>query len=297
MQQIFFIGLGNMGMPMALNLLKNGYKVTGFDISPLKVKEFAALGGSTATTLAEAKTSQVGITMLQTGTQVQEVCLNQAGEFNLLEPGALFIDCSTIDIASSLKIKRAADAVQVAAIDAPVSGGVGGARLGSLTFMVGGETSIYTRAVPILSAMGKQIIHAGNNSCGQAAKMCNNMILGIMMTAVSEAFSLATKSGLTAQKFHEIATKASGQCWVMDNYVPVPDVLPDAPANHDYAPPAFTVAMMLKDLSLSQEAAGRCNVNTPMGALACKLYDNLAKDGYKDKDCSVIFKWLNKFKE
>ena len=295
MQQVFFIGLGNMGMPMALNLIKNGYHVTGYDLNQEILKKFKAQGGAVAATLKEAKKTDICITMLQTGDQVRQTCI-QDGIFSLLTPGSLYIDCSTIDVNTSRQITQAAIAANIAAIDAPVSGGVKAAQLGGLTFMVGGEFEYFKRAKPVLMAMGQQIIHAGSSGCGQVAKMCNNMILGVTMTAVSEAFNLATVMGLDAKTFHAIVTKASGKSWVTENYMPVPAVMKDVPANNDYTP-GFTAAMMLKDLCLSQEAARLRSVNTPMGSLACKLYEKLTKDGFGQKDFSVIIKYMENIDE
>lgn len=292
MQQIIFIGLGHMGMPMAMNLMKAGYKVIGYDVQPNAVKTFMQAGGQGIMHMDAISEADICITMLQTGEQVHAVCLGEDGCFAKLRPGALFIDCSSIDVVSSRTITQKAYKTKIEAIDAPVSGGEAGALAGSLTFMVGGEEKAVERARPLLAAMGKHVIHAGPAGSGQIAKICNNMILGVSMIAVSEAFILAQKLGLSAEKLHEIVEQASGQCWVMDHYVPVPDVLPNVPANHDYEP-GFSAAMMLKDLNLSQQAAGLAKVETPMGSLATKLYEKLSLAGFGNLDFSVIFKLLN----
>lgn len=291
MHRIFFIGLGHMGLPMAINLMKAGHEVIGYDVQPNVIQAFIAAGGRGAQRIDECQDADICMTMLQTGEQVHAVCLGEEGVFANLPSHALFIDCSSIDVSSSLAVTQTAYTKQIEAIDAPVSGGVAGAVAGTLTFMVGGEEQAVERARPILVAMGKQVIHAGAAGSGQIAKICNNMILGVSMIAVSEAFILAEQLGLSAKKLHEIVEQASGQCWVMDRYVPVADVLAEVPANHDYKP-GFSVAMMLKDLNLSQQAAKLAELETPMGSLATKLYDKLSMAGFGHLDFSVIIKLL-----
>jgi 3-hydroxyisobutyrate dehydrogenase len=291
MLTVFFVGLGHMGCPMALNLIKAGYRVLGFDLQREATQRFKDAGGQVAKGIGDAAGADVCITMLQTGEQVREACLGQQGVFAQLKAGSLYIDCSSIDVISSHTVNQAAMAFQLDAIDAPVSGGVAGAAAGTLTFMVGGEVKAFNRAKPMLSAMGKNVIHAGAAGHGQISKICNNMILGVSMIAVSEAFILAEKLGLSPQKLFEIVNVASGQCWVMSKYVPVPDVLPEVPANHDYQP-GFTAQMMLKDLHLSQTAAEQAQVKTPMGAKATELYEQLTQEGLAQFDFSVILQWL-----
>lgn len=288
---IFFVGLGHMGLPMALNLVKAGHHVLGFDLQRDATQRFNDAGGQVANGIGDAAMAEVCITMLQTGEQVREACLGNQGLFNQLQAGCLYIDCSSIDVISTHTVHQAAIEFHLDAIDAPVSGGVAGATAGTLTFMVGGETKSFQRAKPILSAMGKNVIHAGEAGHGQISKICNNMILGVSMIAVSEAFIMAEKLGLSPQKLFEIVNVASGQCWVMSKYVPVPDILPHVPANDDYKP-GFTAQMMLKDLHLSQTAAQQAQINTPMGKKATELYEQLAEAGLGQLDFSVILQWL-----
>ncbi|HBI21946.1 MAG TPA: 3-hydroxyisobutyrate dehydrogenase [Legionella sp.] len=290
MANIGFVGLGHMGLPMAINLLNAGHRVTGFDLSAQAMDAFALAGGMPASTLQSAALHQdVILTMLQTGQQVRQVCLGEEGLFARACPQALFIDCSSIDVARSRELHQHAIKRELRAVDAPVSGGVKGAANAALTFMVGGSQDAFLAAMPILSSMGKKIIHTGDAGSGQAAKICNNMILGISMIAVSEAFTLAEPLGLSAQKLFEVVSNASGQCWVMNQYVPVPGILENVPANHDYQP-GFTAAMMLKDLGLSQQSADAVGVKTPMASHATALYQKLSDEGMSDLDFSAIIK-------
>lgn len=289
---IGFVGLGHMGLPMARNLLNAGHNVTGYDVNPAPLEAFAQSGGRAANTLTELAGNQaILITMLQTGEQVKQVCLGDAGLFASADKRALFIDCSSIDVQASREIHQQASQYELAAVDAPVSGGVAGANAATLTFMLGGEEPSVARATPVLSTMGKTIIHTGPAGSGQAAKICNNMILGISMIAISEAFLLAEKLGLSSEKLHEVVTHASGQCWAMSHYVPVPGILEHVPANHDYEP-GFTAAMMLKDLHLSQISAAACSFNTPMGHHAEQLYQRFIDQGMGPLDFSAIIQLL-----
>ncbi len=254
MARIGFIGLGNMGLPMALNLRKAGHSVAGFDVTTTAIEKLAAGGGTAADGIkAAASNVDAVISMLPSGREVREVYLN-AGVLDAVTPDTLLIDCSTIDVDSARTVSVAAREKGLAMLDAPVSGGVAGAQAATLTFMVGGTDQAFARAKPLLEAMGKTIVHAGPSGNGQAAKICNNMVLGISMIAVSEAFVLAERLGLDAQKLFEISSKSSGQCWSLTSYCPVPGPVPTSPANRDYQP-GFTAAMMLKDLRLAQEAA------------------------------------------
>lgn len=290
MANIGFVGLGHMGLPMALNLIKAEHHVVGFDLQQTALEALAAHGGKIALDVHDAaRNADVVITMLQTGQQVKHVALGDTGILSTLKQGALFMDCSTIDVASSRELHQAAETRGVLAVDAPVSGGVSGAGAATLTFMVGGTEDAFVRVSPILTAMGKKIIHAGAAGSGQAAKICNNMILGISMIAVSEAFILAEKLGLTPQKLFEVVSNASGQCWVMNTYVPVPGVLENVPANREYAP-GFTVAMMLKDLCLSQHVAETSGVTLPMAERATALYQQFNDAGQANLDFSAIIK-------
>ena len=262
MSRIGFIGLGNMGLPMAQNLIKAGHQVEGVDVNPASLEKLKAAGGaSVETAKIAAARADVVITMLPSGKEVREVYLGAGGIIENANPGTLLIDCSTIDVDTARAVAGEAEKKGLLMLDAPVSGGVGGATAGTLTFMVGGSAQAFTRAESILQKMGKTIVHAGGAGNGQAAKICNNMILGVSMIAVSEAFVLAEKLGLDHQKLFDISSKSSGQCWSMTTYCPVPGPVPTSPANRDYQA-GFTAAMMLKDLKLSQEAAKASGAKT-----------------------------------
>jgi len=294
MAAIGFIGLGNMGAPMAANLLKAGHQVTGFDIVPRAVEALSAKGGSSAASAAEAASAgEILITMLPAGTQVRSVYLGEAGVLATARKGTLLIDCSTIDVETARAVAKAAAEAGFDMLDAPVSGGVAGAEAAALTFMVGGEAAVFARAEPILAAMGRTIIHAGPAGNGQAAKICNNMILGVSMIAVCEAFSLAERLGLSAQTLFDVAAKSSGQCWALTRYCPVPGPVPASPANREYAP-GFTAAMMLKDLRLAQQAAGATAASTPLGAAAANLYQLFVDQGTEGLDFSAIYRLIRK---
>ena len=292
MAKIGFVGLGHMGLPMAINLIRANHEVTGYDISPLAQASLSDAGGKLASNLVElAKDNDILITMLQTGTQVQTVCYGEQGLYTHAKPKTLHIDCSTIDMPTAQALQTEAQRFNLLAVDAPVSGGVAGAQAKTLTFLVGGEHNACTLAQPILKDMGKQIILTGTSGSGQAAKICNNMLLGITMVAVSECFLLAERLGLSPQKLHDVVTHASGQCWVMDRYVPVPNVLDTVPANHNYQP-GFTINMMLKDLYFSQTAAQQSNLHTPLGQLATQIFQKGQSAGLGDLDFSAIIKSL-----
>jgi 3-hydroxyisobutyrate dehydrogenase len=277
---------------MARNLIKAGHRVIGFDVAKASVDALAKDGGKAASSAAAAcRDAEVVITMLPAGAHVRAVYSGDAGVIANAAAGALLIDSSTIDVESARAVASAAAARGLAMIDAPVSGGVGGAQAGTLTFMVGGPDEAFARAKPILENMGKTIVHAGASGNGQAAKICNNMILGISMIGVSEAFALAEKLGLDAQKLFDIASKASGQCWSLTSYCPVPGPVPASPANRDYQA-GFTAAMMLKDLKLAQEAARAADVTTPLGAEAAALYGLYAGQGKGGEDFSGIIRFL-----
>ncbi len=290
MARIGFIGLGHMGLPMAINLLKAGHQLTGFDLQTEKLTTLKTAGGLAASSLQEvARNQDVLITMLQTGEQVRQVCLNDEGLFANAATNTLYIDCSSIDVQTSRDLHQQATLHQLVVVDAPVSGGVAGATAATLTMMVGGEEQAFAQAQPILAAMGQKIIHTGPAGSGQAAKICNNMILGVSMIAISEAFILADHLGLSAQKLFEIVSNSSGQCWAMSRYTPVPGILPNVPANNQYQP-GFTAAMMLKDLHLSQNSAAAVGVKTPLGALATTLYQQFNQAGQGQLDFSAIIK-------
>jgi len=292
MAKIGFIGLGNMGLPMARNLLKAGHAVQGFDVSKAQADALAASGGQAAAGVkAAASGVEVVITMLPAGKQVREVYLGPDGVLAAASSDVLLIDSSTIDVETARVVAAAAQAKSIAMLDAPVSGGVGGAQAGTLTFMVGGDAAAFARAKPILEQMGKTIVHAGGAGNGQAAKICNNMILGVSMIAVSEAFVLAEKLGLDKQKLFDISSKSSGQCWSMTSYCPVPGPVPTSPANRDYKA-GFTAAMMLKDLQLAQDAAAAAGAKTPLGADAARLYSQYVASGEGPKDFSGVIGFI-----
>jgi 3-hydroxyisobutyrate dehydrogenase len=289
MAKIAFIGLGNMGGPMAANLVKAGHQVSGFDLSEDSVKAAADAGVTPATTLAAAVHDKACvITMLPKGEHVVSVWTALAG---LVSPGTLLIDCSTIDVESARPAHALAAESDCRSLDAPVSGGTTGAAAATLTFMVGGSDEAFEAGKPILEAMGKKIVHCGTDGSGQAAKICNNMILGISMIGVSEAFVLAEKLGLSHQALFDVASTSSGQCWSLTTYCPVPGPVPTSPANNDYRP-GFAAALMLKDLKLSQEAAGQSGITTPLGALAADLYAEFERAGHGTQDFSAIVQML-----
>jgi 3-hydroxyisobutyrate dehydrogenase len=294
MATIGFIGLGNMGAPMAANLVKAGHQVTGFDIVAGRAEALAAKGGRAAATAAEAAAAgEVVITMLPAGPEVRAVYLGNGGILGRARKDALLIDCSTIDVETARDV--AADAADAGfdMLDAPVSGGVMGAEAAGLTFMVGGSVEVFERARPLLTAMGRTIVHAGPAGNGQAAKICNNMILGISMIAVCEAFALAERLGLAPQALFDISAKSSGQCWALTSYCPVPGPVAASPANRDYEA-GFTAAMMLKDLRLAQQAAGATAAATPLGATAANLYQLFVDEGTGGLDFSGIYRFIRK---
>lgn len=292
MARIGFIGLGNMGLPMAQNLLKAGHQVEGVDVNPAAIEKLKGAGGAVAETAKiAASRGDAVITMLPSGKEVREVYLGAGGIIENANAGSLLIDSSTIDVETARAVAAAAEKKGLLMVDAPVSGGVGGAQAATLTFMVGGSAQAFARAQPILEKMGKTIVHAGGAGNGQAAKICNNMILGISMIAVSEAFVLAEKLGLDHQKLFDISSKSSGQCWSMTTYCPVPGPVPTSPANRDYAA-GFTAAMMLKDLRLAQEAARAAKARTSLGAGAEKIYNDYVGSGEAGRDFSGIIRFI-----
>lgn len=289
MASIGFIGLGNMGNPMAANLVKAGHNVTGFDLSEQTLEIARSNGVETVSGLVEAVAGKdVVITMLPAGAHVLSVYESVLQEANT---GTLFIDCSTIDVASARKAHEKAAQAGMASVDAPVSGGVGGAEAGTLTFMAGGAKDAFERAEPVLEAMAGRIVHCGEPGDGQAAKICNNMILGISMIGVGEAFALAEKLGLSHQALFDVASTSSGQCWSINTYCPVPGPVPTSPANNGYKP-GFAVDLMLKDLKLAQEAAQANGAITPMGAQAAQLYSLFSAMGNGGMDFSGIIEFM-----
>ncbi len=290
MAEIAFVGVGNMGAPMALNLLKAGHVVRAFDRDTAAAQRVEAAGGVAAPALADALAgAEAVITMLPAGAQVRAVY--GEGIVPRVAADTLLIDGSTIDVETARAVAEMAAARGLAMVDAPVSGGVGGAAAGTLTFMVGGPDDAVARARPLLEAMGRNVVHTGGAGTGQAAKICNNLILGISMTAVAEAFNLADRLGLERQKLFDVASVSSGQCWSLTTYCPVPGPVPTSPANRDYEP-GFTAEMMLKDLGLALDAARTHHSASPLGALATQLYQLLRNQGLGKKDFSVIIKML-----
>ncbi|RWK55381.1 3-hydroxyisobutyrate dehydrogenase [Mesorhizobium sp.] len=289
MTTIAFIGLGNMGNPMAANLVKAGYAVHGFDLIPENLviaKEHGVVVMANA--VAAVKEADVVITMLPAGKHVLSVYEDIVPK---AKKGALFIDSSTIDVESARKAHAIAARHRLLSIDAPVSGGTGGAAAGTLTFMAGGSKEAFTKAEPILKPMAGRIVHCGDDGAGQAAKICNNMILGISMIGVAEAFVLAEKLGLSHQALFDVASNSSGQCWSLTTYCPVPGPVPTSPANNGYRP-GFAAALMLKDLKLSQEAAQSAGAVTPLGAEATQLYALFNAQGHAAADFSGIINFL-----
>jgi len=290
--KIGFIGLGNMGGPMAANLAKAGHKVTAFDMSAAALDKAVAAGiGKAATATAAASGAEIIVTMLPAGQHVRSVYLGDEGILAGATRGTLFIDSSTIDVATAREVHAAASERRLQFLDAPVSGGVGGAAAGTLTFMVGGDEAAFERAKPILEKMGKNIFHAGGAGNGQAAKICNNMLLAISMVGTCEAFVLAEKLGLSHETLFRISSTASGQCWSLTSYCPVPGPVPSSPANRDYQA-GFTAAMMLKDLKLSQSAAQAAGAATPLAAQATALYTMFESAGAGARDFSGIIQML-----
>lgn len=289
MTKIAFIGLGNMGNPMAANLVQAGLAVTGFDLVQDNLDQARDAGVHVAGSGPQAvEDADVVITMLPAGSHVLAVYRELVP---LAGAGTLFIDCSTIDVDSARQAHDLAAGHQMLSVDAPVSGGVGGAEAGTLTFMAGGSTEAFARAEPILDPMAGRIVHCGDAAAGQAAKICNNMILGISMIAAGEAFVLAEKLGLSHQALFDVASTSSGQCWSINTYCPVPGPVPTSPANHDYKP-GFAAALMLKDLKLAQDAAQSAGAVTPLGASATQLYALFNAAGEEGTDFSGIINFL-----
>jgi 3-hydroxyisobutyrate dehydrogenase len=290
MAKVGFIGLGNMGLPMAGNLVKKGHEVKGFDIVPVNLEGGVKRGVTATSTLADAaKDVDCIITMLPAGTHVLEVW---GGEMmRAAKPGTLIIDCSTIDIESSRKAHEMAAKAKMQSLDAPVSGGTVGAEAGTLALMVGGDKAAFDRGKPILEAVSKRIVHCGDAGAGQAAKICNNMMLAVAMLGACEGFNLADKLGLSRQALFDVVSASSGQSWAVTTYCPVPGIVPTSPANNDYKP-GFAAGLMLKDLKLAQEAARSTGSATPLGAEAAQLYQLFVSAGNAGQDFSGIIKYL-----
>jgi 3-hydroxyisobutyrate dehydrogenase len=289
MPNIGFIGLGNMGAPMAANLVKTGDHVRGFDLVAAARQACAQLGVEIAASAkAAVEAADVVITMLPAGEHVRAIWTEILPS---AKREALFIDCSTIDVTSARAAHALAAQRGIAALDAPVSGGVAGAKAATLTFMVGGSADAFARGKPVLERMGKRVVHCGDPGNGQAAKICNNMILGASMIAVSEAFVLGERLGLSHQALFDVASASSGQCWSLTSYCPVPGPVPASPANNGYKP-GFAAALMLKDLKLAREAAEAVRARTPIGAHAAEIYDRYAAAGHSANDFSGIINFV-----
>jgi len=292
MATIGFIGVGNMGAPMARNLIKAGHTLKVFDLDEEKLNFVVQSGGQAAGSVAEAAAGvEVVITMLPAGRHVRAVYGDDDGVLGAAAAGTLLIDCSTIDVDSARAVHAQAEAKGFAMLDAPVSGGVAGAEAATLTFMCGGSEAAFSQAKPCLEKMGRNVVHAGPAGNGQVAKICNNMILGATMIVTGEAFILAERLGLEAQKLFDIVSTSSGQSWAMTTYCPVPGPVPTSPANRDYQP-GFTVAMMSKDLRLAQEAAQGAKAATPLGAAAAAVYALFESAGNGPLDFSGVIKML-----
>jgi len=282
---IAFLGLGNMGGPMVANLIKAGFSVRCYDVAEAARNAAAATGAPIAASAAQAASgADALVTMLPNGAIARQAW---EGVVDVLAPGAVAMDCSTIDLDSARALHRLASAKGLRPVDAPVSGGVGGATAATLTFMCGGEPDALDAAEPILAAMGKKIVRCGAAGAGQAAKICNNMVLGISMIGVCEAFALADRMGLDRQAMYDVVSTSSGSCWSINTYCPAPGVGPNSPADNDYNP-GFAAALMLKDLKLAQESAVAAGARTPLGTHAAEIYERFVAEGHGSKDFSAI---------
>jgi 3-hydroxyisobutyrate dehydrogenase len=290
--RIGFIGVGNMGAPMARNLLSKGHEVLVIDKDAQNASRLVADGAKIAASLVEmAGASEAIVSMLPSGAEVRAAYLGEGGVIAAIGAGAIIVDCSTTDVAAAREVAGKARDASVSFLDAPVSGGVAGATAASLTFMVGGDEAAVERARPILQAMGKNIVHVGGAGAGQAAKICNNLILGISMIGVCEAFVLAERLGLSPDKLYAVSANSSGQCWSLTSYCPVPGLVPAAPSNRDYAP-GFSGQMMLKDLRLACEAGESANVHLNLTETAKGLYERFVQNGFGSVDFSGIIRDL-----
>lgn len=288
---IGFIGIGKMGTPMVMNMLKS-HIVYLYDINLSALQPLGDKGGIICSTLANLckKVSYI-VMMLPSGSQVEEVCTKYDGIFNNAGKGTIIMNCSTMDIETSVRLYNLALEKEIKMLDAPVSGGVAGAEASTLTFMVGGDKDAYMKATPILATMGKKIIYAGESGSGQAAKICNNMLLGITMIGVSETFILSQKLGIDPKIFFNISKESSSKCWALTEYAPIPNLVPTSPANNEFRP-GFASALMLKDLRLSQEAAASVGIETTLGNLATLLFERFVSQGNQETDFSGIINML-----
>ena len=293
MARIGFIGLGNMGLPMARNLLGKGHMVTGFDLAEGAVAALTDAGGTAAGSPGAAVAqAEIVVTALPAAQHVRAVYLGEDGILAAARPGTAFVDCSTIDVATAREVIAEAETAGMKMVDSPMSGGVGGAQAGTLTFMVGGSDDALAAVRPALEAMGANIRHAGGAGAGSAAKICNNMMLAIQMISVAEGFSLAEKLGLDAQSLYDISSTATARCWSLNDYCPAPGPVPNAPSNREYAP-GFAAALMLKDLRIAMEAARASGAATPLGAHATQIYTMMDLAGQSGLDFSGVIRFLN----
>ena len=291
-ERIAFAGLGNMGLPMARNLQEAGYEVQGCDIVPAMREAAEAAGVPCCESLSDALAGATAmISALPAARHVRAVFLGSDGALERADPDTLFIDCSTVDVGTARAVSEAADARGHAMLDSPMSGGVPGATAGTLTFMVGGTEAAFARAKPILDVMGANIFHAGGPGSGSAAKICNNMLLGVSMIGVSEAFNLADKLGLNAETLYRISSTATGRCWSLNDYCPAPGPVAGAPSSKGYKA-GFSGELMLKDLRLAMEVAQEAKVATPLGAQAAQIYGMLDLAGMGDLDFSAVIRFL-----
>jgi 3-hydroxyisobutyrate dehydrogenase len=290
---VAFVGLGNMGLPMLRNLAKAGFALRAFDLNDAARAAAAEAGATVVGSPAEAAAGAGAVvTALPAARQVKAVYLGDGGVIAASPVGAVLIDCSTIDVESARVVASEAAAQGRLMVDAPMSGGVGGAAAGTLTFMVGGPDDAFAAARPILAAMGRAILHAGGPGAGAAAKICNNMMLAAQMIAVAEGFNLAARLGLDAQKLYDISSTATARCWSLNDYCPAPGPVPTSPANRDYAP-GFAASLMLKDLRIAMEAAQACGAVTPLGGLAAQIYGMMEAAGRGDEDFSGVIRFLD----
>jgi 3-hydroxyisobutyrate dehydrogenase len=293
MSIVAFVGMGKMGQPMAHALQKAGHTVCGFDVSSTSRALATGIGVRCVSDLAEAlQGAEFVVSMVPTGKQVREIYAGAGGIFELAPKSALLIDSSTIDVTTSRDVHNIAGQRGFEFVDAPVTGAVPAAESATLTFMVGGNPGAVERARPVLEAMGKVILHVGPGGSGHAMKICNNMMLGMSMVAISEVFALGEKFGLSYQQIFDVVSRGSGSCWVLTNYCPVPGPVPTSPANRAYES-NFSMPMMLKDMRLSQEAAGSLNASTPLAASAAALYQLAVDNGLANEDFSAIFKLIS----
>jgi 3-hydroxyisobutyrate dehydrogenase len=290
---VAFVGLGNMGLPMLRNLVKAGHAVRAFDLSPAALAAAAGSGATVAASAAQAASGAAAVvTALPAARHVKGAYLGETGLIAAAPAGAILIDCSTIDVASARAVAgEAADQGRLM-VDSPMSGGVGGAAAGTLTFMVGGPDAAFAAAKPYLSAMGRNIFHAGGPGAGAAAKICNNMMLAAQMVAVAEGFNLAARLGLDAQKLYDISSTATARCWSLNDYCPAPGPVPTAPSNRDYAP-GFAADLMLKDLRIAMETAQSAGAVTPLGGLATQIFAMMAAAGHGAEDFSAVIRYLD----